>query len=251
VVISDEARELAAQARQRWNAGEMTQAERDEFSREQWARIFGDRQPMSEREMLATGGTHNLLGAFEFTAGNGQDFVARIGTDGIWISTEGWTRSAFVQIDPSSGVPGIDQPTVRMLDFIQQMVMSLREALPPEDNNLYSPEGITGNQESLRALVDSFEAIRDNTPQGHRQSLEDAFRFLLNNFFDESARQANMLPEGSSPSEAELSRWREQIQQAIEESRVQAGTFANAFFANLNQHGVQGAFDRAWAAVID
>jgi len=250
--ISDEAREAAAQARARWNSGEMTEAERQEFANQVHGGIFDPANRISERELIATQGTHNLLGGFEFVANNGQTFTARIGTDGIWLLNGQHThhnqRPSFMRIDPSRGVPGIDQPTVRKLDFMYQIVQNLRQAMPPEDNNLYSYEGIMGNQEGLRALVDSFAAIRSGVNgQGHIRPLEDAFRVLVNNFFAESARIANLLPEGSTPNDAELAQWREQSDQAHDEALAQANIFTNAFLSNFGSQGTGGAFNTAWA----
>ena len=249
-IFSEESRQAAAEARARWNAGEMSEEERQAFANKKHGGIFDPENKMTEREMIATQGTHNLLGSFEFVAGNGQPFVARIGVDGIWISFDGWVRDSFQKIDPSSGVPGLDQPTVRKLDFIHQIVMELREIMPPEDNNLYSLQGIAGNHGGLKALIASFEAVRENvTGQGHMRPLEDAFRLLLTNFFDESARQSNFLPEGSSPSKAQLQQWFEQTERMRKEARGQANVFADAFLNNLNRIGAEGAFDIAWTIV--
>jgi len=252
--ISDEAREAAAQARARWNAGEMTEAERQEFTNQMHGGIFNLANRMATQETIATESTHNLLGRFDFVANNGQSFTARIGTDGIWLlneqSSQYGQRNPFVQIDPSRGVSGIDQPTVRKLDFMFQIVQNLREAMPPEDYNLYSSEGIMDNQDGLRALVDSFAAIRSNVNgQGHIRPLEDAFRLLVNNFFTESARTANLLPEGSTPNETELAQWLEQSEQAHDVALTQADAFTNAFFANFGTQGVDGAFNTAWATL--
>ena len=146
-IISDEAKAKAAKVRARWNAGEMSWAEKQEFvysksgifiqdadgtfpgvSDEQLA-IWQARKADRQREILSQT-THGLLGAFNFVAGNGQPFTARIGFDGIWILREHYThhnqRPYFEQIDSSTGVSGIDQPTVRKLDFMFRIVQNLR-----------------------------------------------------------------------------------------------------------------------------
>ncbi|MCL2223338.1 MAG: hypothetical protein FWB96_00040 [Defluviitaleaceae bacterium] len=252
VVISDEARELAAQRRALWNSA-ATDYERQALSME-WTGIpFRDNdgnfpgwtdtqanewlaaQASRERELIAAESTHNLLGGLLSTANNGQPFTAIMRVSGIYILNEHYShhsqRDSFVRIDPSRGASGIDQPTIRKLDFMHQIVSALREIKPPEDNNLYSADGILGNLDGLRALADSFDAVRSNVRgQGHMRPLEDAFRHLLINFFAESARIENALPDGSRPSHAE-----------------QANDFADIFFNNLNQRGVTAALDMAWA----
>jgi hypothetical protein len=272
VVISDEAKELATQRRALWNSDTITDAERQALSMEWTGVPFRDdegnfpgwsveqanewltTQANRERELIAAESTHNLLGGLLSTANNGQPFTAILRVSGIYILNEHYShhnqRDSFVRIDPSRGVPSIDQPTIRKLDFMHQIAMQLREIMPPEDNNLYSAEGILGNYDGLRALVDSFEAVRSNVQgQGHMRPLEDAFRYLLTNFFDESARIANALPEGSKPSEAEMQQLFEQSEQQRAEAREQANYFADIFFNNLNQQGVGGAFDVAWATL--
>jgi hypothetical protein len=272
VIISDEARELAAQRRALWNADTTTDAQRQALSMEWTGVPFRDddgnfpgwsieqanewltAQANRERELIAAGSTHNLLGGLLSTANNGQPFTAIMRVSGIYILNEHYShhsqRDSFVRIDPSRGVPGIDQPTIRKLDFMHQIVMELRTIKPPEDNSLYSAEGILGNYDGFRALMDSFEAVRSNVRgQGHMRPLEDAFRHLLTNFFVESARIENLLPEGSKPSEAEMQQLFEQSEQQNAEAREQANSFADIFFNNLNQAGVDGAFNIAWAAL--
>jgi hypothetical protein len=272
VVISEEAKAIAAERRALWNSDGLTDTERQALMME-WTGVpfrdsngnfpgwtdeqateWQEEQARRERELIATSGTHNLLGGLMATANNGQPFTAIISVNGILILNDYYShhsqRDSFVQVNPSRGVPGIDQPTIRMLDFMLQIVKNLREIKPPEDNNLYSQQGITENLDGLRALVDSFAAVRSNVNgQGHMAPLENAFRHLLTNFFDESARIANMIPEGSTPSASEVQQWFEQSEQKREEARNQATVFADVFFGNLNQLGIDSAFDVAWASI--
>ena len=271
ITISEEAKAAATEMRERWNSGEMSYEEKQAFMMERHGIPFRaadgsfpgltdeqvadwhTAQANRNRELLAQS-SHNLLGAFEFTANNGQLFTARLGMDGIWLLNEHNAlhdrRDSFIQIDPSRGVPGIDQPTIRKLDFMLRISQGLNTALPPQDNNLYSQEGITGNADGLRALVESFSAIRSNTNgQAHVAPLESAFRLLVTNFFDESARVANFMPEGATPTEAESNAWFEQTEAARYEARNQADEFVNTFLDNLSRYGADEAFNMAWANV--
>ena len=266
LMISEEAKEIAAQMRTSWNAGEMTYAEKQAFVTEKHGVLIQnadgtfpgltdeqvnkwlEKIAQREHDLIAIEGTHNLLGTFNFTATNGQHITAMLGVNGdISMSFEGGARGSFQQIDSSTGVQGIDQPTVRMLDFMVQITQNLREIKPPEDNNLYSMEGILENQDGLRALVDSFALIHQNTNgQGHLLPLENALRHLIVNFFDESARVQHMnMPDRDLRSRNEDFTLSESMR---EEARNQANAFADNFFNNLSRYGIEGAFNNSWAS---
>ena len=250
LTISDEARQRAAEG------GALTWEESVLLSLEA-RRAAGHEIP--EYVMRFSGATepaephlHNLGGRMEITAGNGQPLTVILRDSGIWIANgHNPERSDFNLIDPSRGTPGIPQSTIRVLEFTLRIIQNIDL---PEGEVLIDPNGDRSKRENLELLFGGFSTLRQqlginpNSNQ-HAQAFEDAMRTLLRNFFAETVRIDNLLPEGSKPSEAELQAWAEKSVIQHNEALAQADVFADVFFANFRTHGMEAAFNTAWAAI--
>ena len=139
-------------------------------------------------------------------------------------------------IDPSTGTPGIPQSTVKMLEYIQQFILSSWQS-SQEANGEHN---LSLNSESLKdqiqQLVSSFSAVQEegNSNQ-HLIFMEDAFRTMSQIMFVNSAR----VQYARTPN----------MEFMMMEARKQSNIFVDAFFNSFREHGVNEAFNMACQAI--
>jgi len=239
------------------NAGSYTNAK----SQSDQVQISADAQNTSTeltlRESIVNNGLRNIRRMTVETESGTLNLV--VTADGIWNEQSGELVSS------SQGVPGVPESTISELEHLSRMLQNI----PPEPSgsnmavNPYQPDdssAATSNgseqgsqaqplsfKQRLSQYVNAFAAVRDEygDPNQNLQFSESAFRLLLSNAIGLSGQLARM--NHGAESTAGLSG--EAVSQMIADAQNQIDVFGETFLSNFAEHGIDEAFNMAWATI--
>ncbi|MCL2279027.1 MAG: hypothetical protein FWC20_06430 [Oscillospiraceae bacterium] len=239
------------------NAGSSTNAK----SHSDQVQISADAQNTSAeltlRESIVNNGLRNIRRMTVETESGILNLV--VTADGIWNEQSGELVSS------SQGVPGVPESTISELEHLSRMLQNI----PPEPSGSnmtvipyqsYSSSTNTNNgseqgsqtqplsfKQRLSQYVNAFAAVRDeySDPTQNLQFSESAFRLFLSNAIGLSGQLARMNIGGESA--AGLSS--EAIAQKLADAQNQIDVFGETFLSNFAEHGLDEAFNMAWATI--